>query len=386
MGADEGSGGYGFARRNNQVRKKFGKRPAARAGAPVIPPAPTSPSHKPAWVWLLIGFLIGAGGTLLTASFWLPAFQEPHIAMQETGDQSSQGDKLDRVATDPSVSKPESTSVTGLDIELPTTTADGIEPSPDLDDLDAAGADQAANVGTPDGETGSEGRPSTAAIGAGDDADERPLDGNLSTASPDQEQVVASLDLAISPIDVEEQSPESDDDRQQVEAPPSPVQTEAPVSEAARADPPIAAPPNDQPPSADAGPEVKEAKAKVQTSNSEPGRDLPPRIRQALQSARAKAAADRNDAGDGGSGRLYRVQLAAVDNEAAARIFWRKANERLPDVFTDVEPIFNQRLVGERLFFRIWVGAFDKLVDADNYCGWLKEQGQDCFVTRVDNL
>ena len=84
--------------------------------------------------------------------------------------------------------------------------------------------------------------------------------------------------------------------------------------------------------------------------------------------------------------RLYRIQLAAVDDEAAARSFWREASARLPDVFGDVEPIFDRREVNDREFLRVWIGAFDRHADAVNYCGWLQGQGQDCFVTRVDNL
>ncbi|MGI9493489.1 MAG: SPOR domain-containing protein, partial [Geminicoccaceae bacterium] len=81
------------------------------------------------------------------------------------------------------------------------------------------------------------------------------------------------------------------------------------------------------------------------------------------------------------SKRIYRVQLAAVDTENAAEVYWREAKTRLPQVLDGIEPMFNQREVGKRMFFRIWIGSFDKHADADNYCDWLKSKGQDCFVT-----
>ncbi len=80
--------------------------------------------------------------------------------------------------------------------------------------------------------------------------------------------------------------------------------------------------------------------------------------------------------------RVYRVQLAAVDNENAAETFWREARDRLPAMFSGIEPTFDRGEVDERIFYRIWVGAFEKRTDADDYCGKLKTNGQDCFVTR----
>ena len=392
MGVDEGSEGYGFARRNNQTRKKVGNRPAVHSNAPVGPSAYASSSQKPAWVWLLIGFLIGTGSTLLTASFWLPIANERHIAVLEANERPSQADRPESTAADPSEPKSESPSVAALDIEIPTAKAEGNEPLSDPDAPANAALDQAEKAGTPDGETEREGQEPIDVSGAGDAADERRLDDRPSTASPNQEQVLASLDPEIPLIDVDQPRPRpepqqlgSDDDRLDETAPSDP-QTESPVTETARSDPPIAEPTDDRSPTADDSPEVKEAKAQAAPPDSQSRRELPPRIRQALQSARAKATSDGNGEGGGGSGRLYRVQLAAVENEAAARVFWREANDRLPGVFTDVEPIFDQRLVDERLYLRIWVGAFDNRLDADSYCGWLKLKGQDCFVTRVDNL
>lgn len=112
--------------------------------------------------------------------------------------------------------------------------------------------------------------------------------------------------------------------------------------------------------------------------------ELPPGIRQALRSSNDQPTAV--SSGESGGSRLYRVQLAAFHNVRAAEKYWREVNQRLPGVFTDVEPIYNERVDDERAYLRIWVGAFENRLDADGYCGWLKQRGQDCFVTRVDNL
>ncbi|MEZ5935507.1 MAG: hypothetical protein R3F54_27030 [Alphaproteobacteria bacterium] len=37
------------------------------------------------------------------------------------------------------------------------------------------------------------------------------------------------------------------------------------------------------------------------------------------------------------------MQLAAVNNEAAAQVYWREVNERLPSVFAGIRPIFDER-------------------------------------------
>ena len=82
------------------------------------------------------------------------------------------------------------------------------------------------------------------------------------------------------------------------------------------------------------------------------------------------------------SGRIYRVQLAAVDNERAAEVYWQEVRSRIPDLVTGIEPTFDRGEVDKRIFYRIWIGEFEERGDADSYCGQLKSKGQDCFVTR----
>lgn len=82
------------------------------------------------------------------------------------------------------------------------------------------------------------------------------------------------------------------------------------------------------------------------------------------------------------SKRIYRVQLAAVDNETAAQAYWQEVQTRLPGLFNGVEPLFDRGKVNKRIFFRIWIGEFDKRGEADDYCSRIKSEGHDCFVTR----
>lgn len=137
----------------------------------------------------------------------------------------------------------------------------------------------------------------------------------------------------------------------------------------------------------------------AQTTEAEPAdgveqAELPSRIRQALQVAAAEQAEVVANGGTDSAGsaepvtaaRPFHVQLAAVDDEIAGMVFWREVNERLPGVFTDIDPIFSPVEGGEGTFLRVWVGVFDSLGEASSYCDGLKEQGQDCFVTRSDTL
>lgn len=112
---------------------------------------------------------------------------------------------------------------------------------------------------------------------------------------------------------------------------------------------------------------------------------LPERLNQAHLVSSEEPSELFSDRFDDSAG-LYRVQLAAVDSETDAWIYWREMNERLPGIFTDVVPVFNERMIDERRYLRIWVGAFTDQTDAISYCDWLKEQEQDCFVFRANKV
>ncbi len=380
MEVDEGGGGYGFARRNNQAVKKVGRRAAVHPSAPVVPASYAPSSQKPVWVWLLVGFLLGTGGTLLTASFWFPESGNRPVVAAETSGSPAPGTDGVAAATATELSPPEdmpverhaeTTPVAALEIE-----SAAVTPRVDW----ASSAPGEASEGPPDRHQDTEAAVDEAAseLLLPNDARDRdevvgrqPIDGDLSTTPSDAAVALAALvskaatETADLPSRPDGQSPGSASDRAERARP---AADDAPVVDTIE-DLSVARNPD-----------------AVRLQPDEAVRaELPPRIRQALRAARAEAQSATGIA-TGSSRRLYRVQLAAVDNEAAARVFWREVNQRLPGVFADVEPVFNQRLVDERLYLRIWVGAFENRPDADSYCGWLKLKGQDCFVTRVDNL
>ena len=388
MEVDEGSGNYGFARRNNQVHKKVGRSAAVQSNAPIDPKSYVAPSQKPIWVWLLIGFLLGTGGTLLMASLWLPASGDRHIATPESGDRPSPENDGAAAATVTEQSlqeevrnelQLEGTSVVTPDVENSAITSLAETASPDTHDLSEAPADLTRGSSPSAGELAGGTLLSAAARNAEDDVEQRPIDGDRSTGPSAPEQALSALVAKTTPSETPP-TPSPLDDRSSNPAPERPDQGERALSPPEG--PAFAAKPDDEPKEVvDPQPRTSEAASSNDAERSE----LPPRIRQALQAAKEESRSTTGTKAQSNT-YLYRVQLAAVDNEAAARVFWQEVNERLPGVFADVEPIFNQRLVDERLYLRIWVGAFESRPDADGYCGWLKLKGQDCFVTRVDNL
>lgn len=434
MGLGDGDGGYGFARRGNPVRRKIGRRSAvpgrspssqhADYGYPSTYAGDSAAEHRPPWIWLLIGFLLGTGSTLLTASFWLPENTSRHIVELDDGEPSPASDQKVAEVAQPRLDQ---TEVAALDVDEPAETHDAAttdterplprtdeaeDAAPAMDETEAAPPDLGELAATPgterllprvDGpeedipdeateidiaakdtpsippdtsDTDESNEPTVDARQASDDSVTALLDPRdalveltATTVSPPVEEVVETLpeDLSDPPVFGPSEpaaNPPSPADQDQAElTSPDPPDSPGPSDETTANERPISAEPDE----------------------ADTAGDLPPRIRDALQAARAEAPVTAG-ANASRSGRLYRVQLAAVDNETAARVYWREVNDRLPGVFSDVEPIFDQRTVGQRLFVRVWVGAFDNRGDADGYCGWLKQQGQDCFVTRVDSF
>lgn len=434
MGVGDDGEGFGFAPRGDPVRKKIGRRGAVHTGPPpaasqAFPPQSALVGihghrvQKPPLIWLLIGLLLGVGGTLLTASFWLPDGTSSQVAGLEVGER-------ERGATESGASA----AMTAPPVSTEPKAAEGdkvAERTPE-DDVAAERTAPASGLDEAPASSGPDERPPISAGEARNDVsdtpEETPDDEALQPpASPDIREDagdVASVDdglAALSPPEADGPETASETPSLSPEEalaalastaePPSPSNEPAGRSGPDREEPVARAPlsaapdrpasttdadlavPGATPPDTAVSDGDGEAGAPTEpsgTNQAAPADDagpaeLPPRIKQALAAARAEPTAASGSRAANGN-RLYRVQLAAVDDEAAARIFWREVNQRLPGIFADVEPIFDRRQVEERLYLRVWVGAFDSRIDADGYCGWLKEQGQDCFVTRVDNL
>lgn len=382
MGVGNGGEGFGFAPRGDPNRRKIGNKTATAGDGPPQPSSSRPPypavlsgdhvplSRRPPWVWLLIGVLLGSGATLLMSSIWLHEIEVKRVAEALPGmdgrEQVASGEASEN--GEPLASALGSLPTEGDwdDIAAATTVvaALAVDEADARDAIDREGEppvdhdpDEVA-LGEPEGEARSD-----AFSPAARPASLAELDRQAAAITSSASAVASS---ATTVEGIREESP----------SPPSPsVSSEEALTgltqDVSRAASDVGSVP---------GEETAEAEPLEATGPTE----LPPRIEQALQIANGTLEPSARLNGDGE--RLYRVQLAAFFSEAAARTYWNEANRRLPGVFTDVEPIFDQRTVDERLYLRIWVGAFDSRVEADGYCGWLKEQGQDCFVTRVDNL
>ena len=379
MGVGDDGEGFGFAPRGDPIRRKAGPKTITTPDPPHQPSLPRAPypavlsgdhvplSQRPPWVWLLIGILLGSGGTLLTSSFWLPESEGRRVA-------EALSDEVERDAL--TSGGPLENSETSASV-LDSTVAEG-----DLGD-DAAATTLVAALAV-DARDGIE-QEDKPRFDHGPDAD-TPKESVLeqqSEAIPPSERPTSFAELerpaetvtpsATAVIPSAEATAGIQEDNLPLPSPPF-----------SRVEPLVALTQDVSRAASDSDSDPIENKAEVDPEEQPGQAELPPRIKQALQAANGVSETFSRLATDGD--RLYRVQLAAFFSEEAARTYWREANQRLPGVFTDVEPIFDQRTVDERSYLRIWVGAFDSRVEADGYCGWLREQGQDCFVTRVDNL
>jgi hypothetical protein len=368
-GDDEGR--FGFAPRGGPVHgDRRPRRPTPRLGAsaaegvphraPIAAGVYSATVEPPAWAWLLIGFLLGTGATLLTSSLWLPdtdarrtAAIDPAIAA--TSDMAASPDLPDR----PSEAAALETA------EGPT------PPAPTIDAFDAAQRPDAS--GEPAEKAAAEaggGEPTLADSHASEPASrvETPVAGSI---VEDGGGDATDIQIAASA----EPAPTTDDES--TRAIDALLAAEQRLVSAAQR---FGAGGGAAPPS---GEDVARPQPRPERAEDPPPFTIGQVIRsetqaKSVEEPRIRPPQDRHSP--------YRVQLAAVDNEAAAQIYWREANDRLPEVFESVTPVFDQRQVNDRLYFRIWVGAFGSKIDAAAYCDWLKSQGQDCFVTRADSL
>jgi cell division septation protein DedD len=83
-------------------------------------------------------------------------------------------------------------------------------------------------------------------------------------------------------------------------------------------------------------------------------------------------------AGEGG----YRIQLAAVRDQADARRAWDLFVVDLGPVLKGVKPFIERADTGNGVFYRIQVGPFASLQEAESLCDQLKQRNASCFVIR----
>jgi hypothetical protein len=115
------------------------------------------------------------------------------------------------------------------------------------------------------------------------------------------------------------------------------------------------------------------------------GEPVPPNAQAsapASQPPRAVAAiapaerVSRQGAGSAG----YRIQLAAVRNEADARRAWAGLVERLGSLVADYEPYYQRAETPNGVFYRIQAGSFASERAADAVCVEVQRRNASCFV------
>ena len=76
----------------------------------------------------------------------------------------------------------------------------------------------------------------------------------------------------------------------------------------------------------------------------------------------------------------YRVQLAAVREEADAKRAWEIFQEQLGPLISGLQPFFERAETSNGIFYRVQVGPFGETAEADRICLELKKQDTSCFV------
>lgn len=327
MSKDDGEASYGFAphgRLGQQsaervVRSQVKKQKTAadwRAG----PSFPITAN----WTWLLIGLLLGAGGTMIGSQLWLEgSYVNPSVAM---------------------VSEPASANTGTAGSGQPETAATTAAAVRSLTDGDSKLSDRVTGIPAPT---------SASLVQVKGEATSAVDKGEALLVSNDRSDDAALLDPKPEPQKLTNRD--------------KPGRTSEAIRESV--DGVLAR----NAASAQAGQVRVPAKKQL----PEPT-ELASVAKPAGNSGAAATAVSQKRS----SKRVYRVQLAAVDDESAAQVYWLEAMTRLPTIFADTVPVFDRSKVNKRVFFRIWVGEFESGADAGNYCAKLKSNGQDCFVTR----
>jgi hypothetical protein len=78
----------------------------------------------------------------------------------------------------------------------------------------------------------------------------------------------------------------------------------------------------------------------------------------------------------------YRIQLAAVRDEADARRAWDLFQVDLGPVLAGREPFIERAETANGVFYRVQFGAFASLQEAEALCDQLKQRNASCFVIR----
>jgi len=82
-------------------------------------------------------------------------------------------------------------------------------------------------------------------------------------------------------------------------------------------------------------------------------------------------------------GYRYFVQLSSQRSEAAAQATSRALQTKFPDEFGGRQPFIRRSDLGDRgVYYRVQVGPFSTIGEANQLCGSLKKSGADCVVQK----
>ncbi len=79
---------------------------------------------------------------------------------------------------------------------------------------------------------------------------------------------------------------------------------------------------------------------------------------------------------------IYRIQLAAVRDETDARRAWDLFQLDLGPVLTGLKAFIERAETANGIFYRVQVGPFTNLTEAEALCEELKQRNASCFVVR----
>ncbi len=355
MNDRDGQATFGFAPRRGLIEKRAADRSKTVPTKPINAAASATAVEnlapaQPNWIWLLIGVFLGAGGTMVASSFWL---QDGHVIRPVIdGDPVAAAAAADRAST--GEEPPES-------IERP-----AVSP---LDEMVAFAAARQPTFKARDREKGAlDDRPQASDVVPGGETDPTPkgvVDGarpRRAEMRPTSTRVTGGGDSILS----------SEADRRQAEEAVASLVRASPsvLNPAPAADRAIAARQDRYDRERQTGPVAEGAErlsrrrppaAETRTA----GPEAPPVVRSTVPSSRPR----------------YRVQVAAVRNQADAQQYWREVLQRLPSL-KDVLPIYDRRRINDQTYVRVWIGSFGSRREADAYCLKLQQRGQECFVTR----
>jgi SPOR domain len=130
---------------------------------------------------------------------------------------------------------------------------------------------------------------------------------------------------------------------------------------------------NQEPP-ATAGPEIRHASALTPPVEPGPSGTDAAGATAAVAPAEAAQVAAVDD--------RFRIQLAAVRDEADARRAWDDLAGGLGPVLSGVRPFFERADTADGTFYRVQIGPFASQEPAESLCEQLKQHNASCFVIR----